>query len=244
MKAPLEMTGFALNESRIQGLGQRTPVQNDGQETAANFEALLIRKVVESMRKMVPEGGLGMSGRQMHDYLVEESLTQSLKDGGGMGMSNLFESSIAPQTPGALSGIGADLKGSGMKDFSGIGGGSKGSGMQALSLSGGTHAPTPSLSNTMPPTSDSWLEQPDAETHLRELMLGGPGGTQSSSQESSMGPGEGAALSEVAHTSKETGGFSSKSLGEQMPPTSDSWLNDERQARNTLEMILQGGIER
>ena len=138
--------------------GEQDPskINPKGEEAASEFEALLIRKVVSSMRKMVPEGGLGMSGKQMHDYLVEESLTQALKDGGGMGMKRLFENNVSPQAPknrGLVPSIPGVMH-------------------QASQIAESQPESAYSLGDMLPPVNDPWMEGPNAEQELMRLMMG------------------------------------------------------------------------
>ena len=130
-----------------------------GTEPSREVEALLIRKVVEAMRKTVPEGGLGASGRQMHDYLVEEALTQALKDGGGMGMDRMFDTQARLQKPNGLAGV-----------------------VRSSERSWADVHPdlTPSqspLMDQMPPSKDAFLDGPNPEQELQRLLLGAGGVT-------------------------------------------------------------------
>jgi hypothetical protein len=186
--------------AEMQGMGQPNAAEKKGKDTAQEFEALLIRKVVEAMRKTIPEGGLGMSGgRQMHDYLVEESLTQALKEGGGMGMGRLFERNVAPQSPRTR----------GVIEPGGLG-----------SLVPGLTEPSgPSLGDQLPPTEDAWLNGPNPEQELMRLMMGPGGGSTPSPTgiEGAVG-----------------------ALAEQLPPSRDPWSMDNEQAPDRLRSILSG----
>ena len=138
------------------GVKDAAKIDPKAEEAASEFEALLIRKVVSSMQKMIPEGGMGMSGKQMHDYLVEESLTQAIKDGGGMGMQRLFDQNMAPQSP-KTRGL--------LPSIPGVIG-------QASMANESPAEATQSLGELMPPVNDPWLEGPDAEQELLRLMMG------------------------------------------------------------------------
>lgn len=195
MKMDSTMKASMLS-AEMRGLDQRRDAGEDkkGKETAQEFEALLIRKVVEAMRKTIPEGGLGMSGgRQMHDYLVEESLTQSLKKGGGMGMERLFDRSVAPQSPRTR----------GMIDSGGL----------ASVIPSVSEPSGPSLGAQLPPTQDTWLEGPNPEQELMRLMMGSGGNPSVSSVD----------LEKPA-----------TSLADQLPPTRDPWSLEHENAQARL----------
>ena len=201
MKMDSTMKASMLS-AEMRGLDQRRDTGEDkkSKETAQEFEALLIRKVVEAMRKTIPEGGLGMSGgRQMHDYLVEESLTQSLKKGGGMGMERLFDRSVAPQSP----------RSRGMIDSGGL-----------ASVIPSMNEPTgPSLGSQLPPSHDAWLEGPNPEQELMRLM---------------MGPGSNPSVSSMDVEKPAT------SLADQLPPSRDPWSLENDNAHIRLQSILSG----
>lgn len=138
-------------------------------------------------------------GRQMHDYLVEESLTQSLKKGGGMGMQRLFDRNVAPQS----------ARNRGMIDPVGLG-----SVVPSLDEPSG-----PSLGEQLPPSSDPWLNGPNPEQELMRLMMG-PGSNPSVSSVDRNGP--------------------ARSLADQLPPTRDPWSLNDQNAPERLQSILSG----
>ena len=61
-----------------------------GAESA--FESMLLKKMVSSMRKTVPESGLwsGVTGQQMYDHFIEQALSDHLSDHGGIGIAHLM----------------------------------------------------------------------------------------------------------------------------------------------------------
>ncbi len=196
--------------NQIQDLKHRATRSEDGKGIAKDFEALLIKNVVEAMRKTVPDSG--GSGRQMHDYMVGEALTQALKDGGGLGMEKLFDRTQTPQSP-------QNMVGGSIPSF--------GPGVRAL----GDKAPaaeaftgTP-LSEQLPPVSDEWLESSNAEMRLQELLLGSPSNREQREER----------FIPMDETKK------SLPLSQQMPPSSDPWMSEGDPA-GTLESILKGGM--
>ena len=180
------------------------PGESRSKEPAQEFEALLIRKVVEAMRKTVPEGSLGASGRQMHDYLVEEALTQALKDGGGMGMSRMFEPHATPQKPGGLAGA-----------------------VRSAERGWGDVHPNlieepESLGRQLPPTRDAFLEGANPEAELQRLLLGG--GT--------------VGLNETQQPAIQS---DTELLAANLPPSRDTWDHQGESAEATLLSILGEG---
>ena len=196
--------------NQIQDLTHRATRSEDGKGIAGDFEALLIKNVVEAMRKTVPDSG--GSGRQMHDYMVGEALTQALKDGGGLGMEKLFEQRQAPQSP-------HNRRGENLTSF---GPGPSAIGDKAPAVEAFTGTP---LSEQLPPVSDDWLTSSNAEMRLQELLLGSPGNREQ--REESFAP--------MDETKR------SLPLSAQMPPSSDPWMSEGDPA-GTLESILKGGM--
>ena len=176
----------ALLQSRAVGDQQRVTRAGD-ENPAKEFEALLIRKVVEAMRKTIPESEMGQSGRQMHDYLVEESLTQALSSGRGLGLSRMFpggNENAGPTTVQSLGGAGGPMD-RGMERMSW----STSSPLSAVeeSLQPRSSEPTGvnqlesvltgrpklSLADQLPPSRDAWgADEVEKENRLMSILLG------------------------------------------------------------------------
>ena len=163
------LAAFEGHEGGIDAL-KRAP---GGPESA--FESMLLKKMVSSMRKTVPESGLwsGVTGQQMYDHFIEQALSDHLADHGGIGIANLL------QTDGDEAPVQGDtsLSDDRMK-------------RQNFDLYGSeTEAPTEEvfrekpdallsegadrsddLSATLPPQRDRWLESPSAHQKLREIL--------------------------------------------------------------------------
>ena len=75
-------------------------LESEFQAANKDFEALLVREVVKSMRKTVPDSGLFSSetGQAMSDYLIENALSECLAKGRGLGIDKLLQQ---PQLEGS-----------------------------------------------------------------------------------------------------------------------------------------------
>jgi Rod binding domain-containing protein len=76
----MDMARHAILESEFQAVNK-------------DFEVLLLRELVKSMRKTVPNSGLFSSetGQAMSDYLVENALSECLAKGRGLGIDKLLQ---------------------------------------------------------------------------------------------------------------------------------------------------------
>ena len=89
------LASFEGGESAADAL-KRSP---GGAESA--FESMLLKKMVSSMRKTVPESGLwsGVTGQQMYDHFIEQALSDHLSDHGGIGSAQLLQSEASQGQP-------------------------------------------------------------------------------------------------------------------------------------------------
>ena len=68
-------------------------LESEFQAVNKDFEVLLLRELVKSMRKTVPNSGLFSSetGQAMSDYLIENALSECLAKGRGLGIDKLLQ---------------------------------------------------------------------------------------------------------------------------------------------------------
>jgi Rod binding domain-containing protein len=74
----------------------KSAVENSDLEALnKDFEALLVREVVKSMRKTIQKSGLFSSdtGQAMGDYLIENALSESLAKGRVLGIDRVLAQS-------------------------------------------------------------------------------------------------------------------------------------------------------
>ena len=161
-----------LDEGKARNLARGQSEKGQG-KPSAQFETILLHKVVEAMRSTVSESGMLSDGpgSQMYDYMIVQALSQTLNSGGGLGLARHFSeiddknaSEIqkidipairrAPETNETQAGL---------------------STLDALTLSASEMQKNNglSLADELPPTTDHWLNKPNAEETLREILSGG-----------------------------------------------------------------------
>ena len=142
---------------------------------ASAFESMLLKKMVSSMRKTVPESGLwsGVTGQQMYDHFIEQALSDHLADHGGIGIAKLL------QTEGSEAPTHEDISMSDdrlqRQNFDLYGSESEAANEEPFrkkseALPTENTAPSDDLSASLPPQRDRWLESPSAHQKLREIL--------------------------------------------------------------------------
>lgn len=81
-----------LRASELNGLDRYANTKENLDEAAKQFEAVLLKQVVQALRATVPDGGMGSSGAgsNVYDHFIEDALTGAISDGGGIGLASLF----------------------------------------------------------------------------------------------------------------------------------------------------------
>jgi Rod binding domain-containing protein len=150
-----------------------------GESVGSQFEQVLLHKVVEAMRKTIPESGLltSESGNQMYDHLIAQAMSQAMAKAGGVGLGQKLNAHMGVGDP--QMGL-EELQGSMKMDMR----------MQRqlqhfLKPPTQTEHTAPSvvqtnapaatgvdLAETLPPVEDRWLDSPQAEQILRDLLGG------------------------------------------------------------------------
>ncbi len=88
---------------QFQKSGQTTDTRNENQLTQAlenkkletackDFEAILLNKIMSSMRESIPEGGLFEKsyGEEIFQSMLDEQMTKEMAHGKGMGLAKLL----------------------------------------------------------------------------------------------------------------------------------------------------------
>ena len=127
------------------------------------FEAVMLRKMVQSLRSTVVESGLwqGVTGGQMYDHFIEQALSDHLAQSGGIGIAQLFEEEAGSQIEGAAAAraMSSELP-------------SKTPSEDPSALPVQHDDGAQSLAEQLPPQYDSWLNSPAAEQTLRATLSG------------------------------------------------------------------------
>jgi len=72
-----------------------------GESVGSQFEQVLLHKVVEAMRKTIPESGLltSESGNQMYDHLIAQAMSQAMAKAGGVGLGQKLNAHMGVGDP-------------------------------------------------------------------------------------------------------------------------------------------------
>jgi Rod binding domain-containing protein len=63
-------------------------------QAAQEFEAVMLRQMVEALRKAARMGGEAESGHQLADHLVEDALASHLARSGGIGLADAIARAV------------------------------------------------------------------------------------------------------------------------------------------------------
>ncbi len=81
------------------------PSPADVKKAASQFEAIILRQLLEPSLEPLMSGGLGgdsaAGGGGMYSYLLTDTLASNLAQGGGLGWARLLEKQLSPATAGA-----------------------------------------------------------------------------------------------------------------------------------------------
>lgn len=75
-------------------------IENKKLETACkDFEAILLNKIMSSMRESIPEGGLFEKsyGEEIFQSMLDEQLTKEMAHGKGMGLADMLYQELSAQ---------------------------------------------------------------------------------------------------------------------------------------------------
>lgn len=170
---------------RLERAARNAESSNDGlDKVAQEFEALMLSKMVESMRKTVPKSGLfpKSSGQNLYDHMMDQALAEHLSKSGGLGIAKMLEArwshgdeaTIAPRRVPVGERVGraerndeAERRAISPTELDRI------LRHSSRDLGGADDGARP-LSDILPPESDPWLQRPDAETILRAIIAAEP----------------------------------------------------------------------
>lgn len=187
----LEPTGVPMVGSRsevamdrVEAAARGVESREDLEHVAKEFEALMLTKLVESMRATVPKSGLlsGGSSQGMYDGMMDDALGHHLANSGGLGVAKELMRSWGRGTgSGEMGGAVGELRQFEPRRVERTERGERNLPPDELSrilqasrdLGGRDDGETP-LSELPPPTQDEWLFSPQAEQVLRALISNDP----------------------------------------------------------------------
>lgn len=90
MRPPSGLDAAARADGNLEAGSRR----GDVRDAAVQFEAVMLRQMVEALRKATKMGGEEESGHQMTDHLIEDALANHLAKAGGIGLADTIASSV------------------------------------------------------------------------------------------------------------------------------------------------------
>lgn len=94
----------ASNAAAAQPTGARPVTPADVKKAASQFEAIIIRQLLEPSISPIMSGGLGGaqgSGGGIYGYMLTDVLANSFSQGGGLGWAKLLEKQLSSNPSGA-----------------------------------------------------------------------------------------------------------------------------------------------
>jgi flagellar protein FlgJ len=79
-------------DSAVKNSTTKTPLTKNPQEAAKQFEALLVKEMLESMWSTVPKGGMlsGSNEESLYRDMFNEALANSISEGKGIGVKDVI----------------------------------------------------------------------------------------------------------------------------------------------------------
>lgn len=90
MRSPAGLDAATRADGNLEAGSRRGEVR----DAAVEFEAVMLRQMVEALRKATRMGGEEESGHQMTDHLIEDALANHLAKAGGIGLADTIASSV------------------------------------------------------------------------------------------------------------------------------------------------------
>ena len=90
---------MAMADPSTQGGGQAGATPKQIHAAAQQFEALILRQLLEPAMEPLMSGGLGgeQSGGGVYGYMATDVMANSLSQGGGLGLSKILEKQLTPK---------------------------------------------------------------------------------------------------------------------------------------------------
>jgi flagellar protein FlgJ len=76
----------------VKNLNTKTPLNKQPEEAAKQFEALLVKQMLDSMWSTVPKGGIvsGSNEESLYRDMFNEALSNSISEGKGIGIKDVI----------------------------------------------------------------------------------------------------------------------------------------------------------
>ncbi len=95
-------------QTRQKELGEKQgSLEQKTKEAALQFEQIMIRQLLEPMEKSLSKSFGGGSNSPMIGGMILSSLSQSITDGGGLGLAHVIEEALRSSSPAPVS-VGAE----------------------------------------------------------------------------------------------------------------------------------------
>jgi Rod binding domain-containing protein len=129
------------------------------------FEAMLVRHMVRAMQKTVPESSLlpQNSSSGIYEHFIEDAMVEQMARGGGVGIAESLSNAGTPRRDAAPSTTGPlpqDIR-------------KRASWSTGATMGRDSVHRTGPLAAQLPPQDDPWIDSPQAELHLRQLLKHG-----------------------------------------------------------------------
>jgi Rod binding domain-containing protein len=95
-----DLNQIALNS--VQGM-KSEPSDPKTREAALQFEQIMIRQLLEPLEKSLSKSFGGGSNSPMVGGMIMSSLSQSITDGGGLGLASVIEEALRKASPAPVS---------------------------------------------------------------------------------------------------------------------------------------------
>jgi len=78
--------------AQVKNLNSKTPLTKQHEEAAQQFEALLVKQMLDSMWSTVPKGGIvsGSNEESLYRDMFNEALSNSISEGRGIGIKDVI----------------------------------------------------------------------------------------------------------------------------------------------------------
>jgi Rod binding domain-containing protein len=73
---------------------EEAPARGNVRDMAQQFEAVMLRQMIEAMRSSTRMGGEDESGSQMTEHLIEDALANHMAKSGGIGLADTLAAAV------------------------------------------------------------------------------------------------------------------------------------------------------